>query len=95
MTRNESFIAKLDALSRTRALTDAESYSLERSLRAAGLIPLKDRSGKSCVYGHEIAGDNAIMHNGRPSCRVCRDQSRVRSQATARAKRIAIRGEYA
>ena len=93
MTRNIEMLRDLDALSRTRALTDAESNRLERCLRAEGLIPPKDRSGKACANGHEIEGDNAITHNGRLACRTCRNISARRSHAAARAKRQAIR-EY-
>ena len=84
MTRNEDMIAGLDALSRTRALTDAESVRLEKLLRAEGLIP-KTVKG-ACLRGHPITGDNVMWHDGRKECRTCAYASRQQSQARTRAK---------
>ena len=95
MSRAADAIASLDALSRTRALTDSESNRLERALRAEGLIPPNTRDGKVCAYGHTIEGDNAVIHNGRASCRTCRNESARRSHHAARAKRQAIREQHA
>ena len=70
MSRNTDMIAALDALSRTRALTDAESVQLERLLRAEKLIP--KASGDVCKEGHAIEGDNSMpKQRGRPVCRKC------------------------
>ena len=84
MTRNEGMIAGLDALSRTRALTDTESIRLEKLLRAEGLIPKTVRG--VCLRGHPIEGDNILWHDGRKECRKRAYASRQQSQARTRAK---------
>ena len=84
MTRNLNMIAGLDALSRTRALTDTESIRLEKLLRAEGLIP-KIVKG-ACLRGHPITGDNIMWHDGRKECRKCAYASRQQSQARIRGK---------
>lgn len=95
MSRNQEMLAALDALSRTRALTDMESNRLERLLRAEGLIPSITRDGNTCANGHAIEGANVVMHNSRPTCRTCRDLSARRSHAKARAKLAAAREQRA
>ena len=94
-SRNAEMIDALDKLSRTRELTLAESVRLERCMRSEGLIPSINRDGNTCANGHEIEGANVTMHNGRPSCRTCHNDSVRRSHARARAKLAAAREQAA
>ena len=75
-------IAELEALSRTRSLTERESRRLEDCLRRAGLIPAA--SGEQCSRGHEMTGDNVLNDRGYKTCRACRLEDKRASNARAK-----------
>ena len=75
-------IAEIEALSRTRSLTERESKRLEDCMRRAGLIPKP--TGTECSRGHEMTGDNVINDRGSVACRECRREDRRNSNARAK-----------
>lgn len=90
MTRNAAMIDALEKLSRTRALTLAESVRLERCLRSEGLIPAP--AGRFCKKGHLIAGDNARQKViGQIVCREC-DKASKRASYERQIQRVKALG---
>lgn len=58
-----------------------ESGSVHAKVHDLGHLGVHFEPQTHCVRGHELAGDNIVMHGGRRRCRMC-------SQARQRARRI-------
>ena len=87
MTRAEK-IAKLEAISRTRALNNRESHQLEDWLRREGLVPLSSTADQ-CIRGHDMVGENVVIDRNQRRCRECRREDGRRSKARAVERAIA------